>query len=231
MRTHRTTGVILSTALVGALAFGTAGTAFASPDVAPTGTSTASSAPAAPDPAALLAQVTSLGQIGAVLTPVTDAVKAVLAAPGNKLTPEEATKHADAVKAAIDAANAPAAPAAPAAPGLPLPVPVPVPPLPVPLPLHGAAHRAAPAAADLAGDALAGLQAAVGDLLKAATAGDPTAAVGAVLKVVTGLVNFLVAKVLGGGLPIPDLKGLPKLPALPALPVPLPPLPVPLPLG
>lgn len=259
MRTHRTTGVIVSTALVGALAFGTAGTAFASPDVAPTGTFTGRTAPAAPDPAALLAQVTSLGNVGAVLTPVTDLVKAVLAAPGNKLSAEDATKHADAVKAAIAAAKAPAAPAAvpaapaapavPAAPAAPAAPAVPavpaapavpavpeapaVPALPavpaVPgLPTHGvsAADRSAPRAADVAGDALAGLQTAVDNLLKAATAGDVPGVLTGALATVTGLVNFLVATVLGGALPAPDLPGLPKLPALPTLPVPLPPLPL-----
>ncbi|MEU3464179.1 hypothetical protein ABZ721_30015 [Streptomyces sp. NPDC006733] len=266
MRTHRTTGVIVSTALVGALAFGTAGTAFASPDVAPAGTFAGRTAPAAPDPAALLAQVTALGKLGGVLTPVTDAVKAVLAAPGNKLSPAEITKHTDAIKAAIDAAKLPAAPAVPAAPaapavpgapavpalpaapGLPAAPALPAAPLlpatPGALPaapalpaLPGVPRRgvipadvsaprhSAPRAADVSADALAALQAAVADLLKAAGSGDVAGAAAGALKVVTGLVNVLVAAVLGGGLPAPDLPGLPKLPALPSLPVPTPPLP------
>lgn len=247
MRTHRTTGVIVSTALVGALAFGTAGTAFASPDTDPGGTGTA--APAAPDVSTLLAQATALGRLGAVLTPVTEAVKAVLEAPGNKLSAADAAKDADAVKAAIAALAAvapatpaapalpatpavPAVPAAPAAPAAPVLPAVPTLPKAPVLPKApglpkapvrpgmlargvGATTFAAPRA-DLTGDALAGLQKAVTDLLKSSTSGDATGSVGGVVKVVTDLVNVLLSSLLGGTLPTADLAGLPKLPALPA---------------
>ncbi|WP_306453552.1 hypothetical protein [Streptomyces sp. Tue6028] len=70
---------------------------------------------------------------------------------------------------------------------------------------------AAKAPTDLKGDALAALQAAVDALLKAATSGDAAQVAPAVTAVVTGLVDFVAATVLGGGLPAPDLPGLPSL--------------------
>ncbi|MEI5098884.1 hypothetical protein RB200_09765 [Streptomyces sp. PmtG] len=67
-------------------------------------------------------------------------------------------------------------------------------------------------------------------LLKAVTSGDPTQVIPAVTGVLTGLVNTVVATVLSGGLPIPNLPGLPPLPKLPTDALPLPKLPVPLPI-
>jgi hypothetical protein len=82
-------------------------------------------------------------------------------------------------------------------------------------------------AKDLKADALAALQKAVDALLAAITSGDVGQVVPALTGVVTGLVNFLAATLLGGGLSAPTLPGLPPLPSLPGLPVPLPvPLPV-----
>ncbi|MER5404540.1 hypothetical protein [Streptomyces sp. NPDC002769] len=56
------------------------------------------------------------------------------------------------------------------------------------------------------------MQKAVDALVEAVTSGDATQVVPAATAVVTGLVNFAVAVVLGGGLPAPNLPGLPTLP-------------------
>ncbi|MGA5500960.1 hypothetical protein [Streptomyces umbrinus] len=249
---------------------------------------------------ALLAQVKSLGDVGGVLTPVTDLLNAVLKADNGQLPAADAAKLADAVKAAIAKASAaapaagaltppvkaerdqavptapptptapakPAAPTAPAVPSVPAKPAVPaapdtatspvvpstpttpttpakpapatpvtpvtpvappaalpeVPKLPAApaLPLPSGAERAvAEVPLDLKADALKALQAAVDSLVKAATSGDVAGVAAAALAVVTGLVNVVVATVLGGGLPAANLPGLPKLP-LPTGALPLP---------
>ncbi|MEV0554034.1 MULTISPECIES: hypothetical protein [unclassified Streptomyces] len=241
---------------------------------------------------ALLAQVKSLGDVGGVLTPVTDLLNAVLKADNGQLPAADAAKLADAVKAAIAKASAaapaagavtppvkaerdqavptapptpaaptmpavptapakpatpdsatspvvpsapatPATPAKPAAPATPVTPVTPVaPPAALPevpklpaapaLPLPKDAERAvAEAPLDLKADALKALQAAVDSLVKAATSGDVAGVAAAALAVVTGLVNVVVATVLGGGLPAANLPGLPKLP-LPTGALPLP---------
>ncbi|MFJ9349696.1 hypothetical protein [Streptomyces sp. NPDC101237] len=184
---------------------------------------------------ALLAQVKSLGDLGAVLKPVTDLLDTVLAADNGQLTPDQAGPLGDAVKAAIAqvTAAAPAASpaaAAPSAPALPSTSALPAAPVRAAFPAPAAAQAkglgGAPAAKDLTGDALKALQSAVDALLKAATSGDPAQVPPAATAVVTGLVNLLAAILLGGGLPAPDLPGLPSLPAAPSLPA-TPSLPVP----
>ncbi len=84
---------------------------------------------------------------------------------------------------------------------------------------------------DIKADALAALQKSVDTLLTAVTSGDVANVAPAVTGVVTSLVGFVAATLLGGGLPAPDLAGLPPLPKLPVevppLPVPVPPLPLP----
>ncbi|MEU6124512.1 hypothetical protein [Streptomyces sp. NPDC047123] len=192
---------IATTTLCATLLLGTAGPALAS-DATRDETRTASSAPA-PDAAALLGQAQQLNSLGGVLTPVTDLLSAALQAKDGKLAPEDAKKHADAVKKALEAAAKPPvkAPADPAAA---------VPQLPT-----GGSPRDAKAPVDVKADAVAALQKAVDELVKAATAGDPKAVLAAAPTVLTGLVNLTVATVLGGGLPAPNLPGLPKLPALP----------------
>ncbi|MEU0641865.1 hypothetical protein [Streptomyces umbrinus] len=250
---------------------------------------------------ALLAQVKSLGDVGGVLTPVTDLLNAVLKADNGQLPAADAAKLADAVKAAIAKASAaapaagaltppvkaerdqavptapptptapakPAAPTAPAVPSVPAKPAVPavpdtatspvvpstpatpttpakpaapatpvtpvtpvappaalpeVPKLPAApaLPMPSGAERAvAEVPLDLKADALKALQAAVDSLVKAATSGDVAGVAAAALAVVTGLVNVVVATVLGGGLPAANLPGLPKLP-LPTGALPLP---------
>ncbi|MER6181414.1 hypothetical protein [Streptomyces sp. NPDC001652] len=173
----------------------------------------------------LLAQVQTLGNLGSVLAPVIDVLNAVLKADDGQVSPEQATQLLDAVKAAIAKVTAaapapvplPTDPPATTTPTDALPLPVPA----LPLPADKSADDAKAPSADAVGDALATLQTAVGDLLAAATSGDPTKVVPAATKVVSSLLNAIVALLLGGGLPLP----------LPAdLPVPVPPLPVPLPL-
>ncbi|MFG2838798.1 hypothetical protein ACGFYE_27805 [Streptomyces zaomyceticus] len=105
---------------------------------------------------------------------------------------------------------------------------------PVGLPVTAGAKAAwsgrAAAPADVVADALATVEKAVAALLASVTSGDAGAVVPQVTATLTSLVNLAVATVLGGGLPAPDLAGLPALPALPAavpeLPVDPPELPV-----
>ncbi|MER7686719.1 hypothetical protein [Streptomyces sp. NPDC097610] len=202
---------------------------------------------AAPVPGAdaLLAQVKSLGAIAGVLAPVTDLLDAALKADNGQLSADQAAKLAQAVKDAIAKASAAAPPATttPALPTLPTTLPA-VPTLPS-VKKSAEAHddsavagdqdnkaprdksSRAPAARDLAGDALTALQKAVDALVAAATSGDATKVVPAATAVLTSLVNFVVAVVLGGGLPAANLPGLPPLPALPTPALPTPALPTP----
>ncbi|MFD4510415.1 hypothetical protein [Streptomyces sp. NPDC058457] len=212
----------LATALCAALLAGVTGPAAVAADPAHERTRATSQAPV-PGADALLGQTRSLGDLAAVLKPVTDLLGAALKADDGQLTPDQASQLADAAKAAIAqltaAAPAPALPSTPALPSAPA------------LPAVAAAVAAqakglgdAPAAKDLAGDALKALQTAIDNLVKAVTSGDAGQVVPAVTAVLTGLVNYLAALLLGGGLPAPDLAGLPALPGLPAAtPLPLPP--------
>jgi hypothetical protein len=178
----------------------------------------ASSAPV-PGADALLAQVKGLGDVGGVLTPVTDLLTQVLKADNGQLSADQAKTLGDAVTAAIAkvTAAAPAAPAVPAVPAAPAVPAVPaVPGVPALPSLKSGDDSKAKAPADLAGDALASLQKAVASLLTAVTSGDVSKVVPAVTGVVTGLVNVVAATLLGGGLPAPSLAGLPALPSLPS---------------
>ncbi|MFI6465630.1 hypothetical protein [Streptomyces sp. NPDC050528] len=175
----------------------------------------ASSAPV-PNADALLAPVKSLGDLGSVLTPVTDLLTQALKADNGQLSADQAKTLGDAVTAAVAKITA-AAPAAPAVPAVPAAPAVPaVPAVPALPSLKSADDSKAKAPADLAGDALASLQKAVATLLAAVTSGNVAGVVPAVTGVVTGLVNVVAATLLGGGLPAPSLPGLPALPALPS---------------
>ncbi|WP_051926372.1 hypothetical protein [Streptomyces durhamensis] len=166
---------------------------------------------------ALLAQVTLLANLGIVLTPVTGLLTAVLKADNGQLPTDQATALVQAAKDAI-AKVTPAAPATPtAAPTTPA--------TPGPLSPRTTTDHRATTRADLAGDALANLTKALDALLKAITSGDATQVVPAVNGVLTGLVNYLAALLLSGGLPAPNLPGLPTLPSLPGVPVPVPTVP------
>ncbi|MEV0441972.1 hypothetical protein AB0I84_05130 [Streptomyces spectabilis] len=240
---------IATTTLCAALLLGTAGPAIAM-QAESRQEVTAAEVPL-PGADALLGQVKALGDLGGVLTPVTDLLNAALKADNGQLPAADATKLAEAVTAAIAKVTAaapvappaavPAVPEAPAAPAVPpaavpeAPAAVPqapaVPQLPVALPkLPLGGPQAAQAPLDIKDDALKALQTAVDTLVKAVTSGDPTQVVPAVTGVVTSLVNVAVATVLSGGLPIPNLPGLPALPKLPTDALPLPKLPVPLPI-
>ncbi|WP_405948104.1 hypothetical protein OG588_17440 [Streptomyces prunicolor] len=181
----------------------------------------ASSAPV-PNADALLAPVKSLGDLGSVLTPVTDLLAQALKADNGQLSADQAKTLGDAVTAAVAkitaaAPAAPAVPAVPAAPAVPAVPAVPAAPALPALPsLKSGDDSKAKAPADLAGDALASLQKAVATLLAAVTSGDVAGVVPAVTGVVTGLVNVVAATLLGGGLPAPSLPGLPALPSLPS---------------
>ncbi|MFD9908511.1 hypothetical protein [Streptomyces sp. NPDC059063] len=225
---------IATTALCATLLIGTAGPALALQDEARKQPPAAANLPV-PGADALLAQIKTLGDLGTILTPVTDLLTAALKADNGQLPAADATKLTQAVTDAIAKITA-AVPAVPPAAQTPTTPQAPaLPQLPLPLPLGGpqSAEKAA-APLDLTGDALAALQKAVDALLKAVTSGDPTQVVPAATSVLTSLVSTVVAVVLGGGLPIPNLPGLPALPKLPlptdALPLPKLPVPLPLPL-
>ncbi|MDG9716769.1 hypothetical protein [Streptomyces sp. DH24] len=155
-----------------------------------------SQAPVA-DAKALLAQTRSLGDMSHTLKPATDLLEAVLKADNGRLTPQESAKHADAVKDAITKAGA----AAPA--GIPATT----------LPAPATAKAPAP---DLKATSLNELQKSVDSLLKSATSGDSGQVQPGVTGVLSSLVNFVTATLLGSGLPAPDMAGLPALPALPS---------------
>lgn len=177
----------------------------------------ASQAPV-PNADALLAQVKSLGDLGGVVKPVTDLTNAVLKADNGQLPLDEATKLTDAVKEAIAAASAaaqtpatppvslPTTPAVPATPALPVVS-------TLPAPLRDAEAVKVPL--DIKANSLAALQKSVDALLEAVTSGDVANVVPAVTDVLTNLVGFVAATLLGGELPAPDMAGLPPLPKLP----------------
>ncbi|MGC0340653.1 hypothetical protein [Streptomyces sp. SLBN-8D4] len=179
---------------------------------------------------ALLAPVKSLGDLGTVLTPVTDLLNAVLKADSGRLPAADVGTLG---KAATDAlakvsAAVPAAPATPALPATSAASPAPAlpatPALPVLPTLAKNSGDAKPrAAAGLIGDALAALQKAIDALLQAVTSGDVTQVAPAATSVVTGLVSTVTATLLGGNLPAVNLPGLPmstpSLSATPPLPV------------
>ncbi|MGV9451310.1 hypothetical protein [Streptomyces sp. NPDC003635] len=217
---------IAVSALCATLLIGIAGpTAMAADDSARERTHAALNAPV-PGADALLAQVKSLGNLGTVLTPVTDLLNAALKADNGQLPAADADKLGQAVKDALakvtaaapaaPSANLPATPATPNAPATPaapaLPNAPALPTLPT-LPTLSKSDDKAPSAelpADLVADALATVQKAVDALLKAVTSGDVGQVVPAVTGVLTGLVNVVAATLLGGGLPAPSLPGLPR---------------------
>ncbi|MGW0417333.1 hypothetical protein [Streptomyces sp. NPDC003015] len=186
---------IASTALCAALLVGTAGPA-AVADPARERARTASGAPL-PDADTLLAQVKSLGDLGGVLTPVTDLLNSVLKADNGQLSAAEANRLGTAVKDAIAKATT----TAPAHPADTLPAPT------------RSGVNASVAPADVIGDALAALQKAIDELIKAVTSGDAAQVPPAVTGSVTSLVNTVAATLLGGKLPRPSLPGPPGLPA------------------
>ncbi|MFF1694055.1 hypothetical protein ACFVXC_10585 [Streptomyces sp. NPDC058257] len=212
---------IATTVLCTSLLLGTAGPVMAAGSDSPHGSSQEAARAPVPNADALLAQVKTLGDAGGVLTPVTDLLTTVLKADKGQLPAADATKLAAPVKNAITKAaavapKAPALPQTPAAPGLPDTAALPQTPA---LPQAPALPKALPdgtrVAADPKADALKALQASVDALVKAATGGDVAKVASAVPPVLTGLVNLVAATLVGGGLPKPDLAGLPALPKSP----------------
>ena len=197
MRVSRNVGLVVSAALCGALAVGVAGPA--GPAFSAVADAPARSVSAAPVPGAdaLAEQNAALAGAGAVLQPVTDLVAGVLKAPDGKLPEDEAAEQAGEVKKALDGLVADAKAATDKA-GVP-----------------GGGSQAP--GAELVAKAAADLQAKVDALVKASAAGDAKATAAALQATLTGTVNVVVAIVLGGDLPAPDLEGLPKLPSLPGV--------------
>ncbi|WP_353943748.1 hypothetical protein ABII15_20325 [Streptomyces sp. HUAS MG91] len=192
---------IATSALCASLLIGAAAPVFAADSADERASRTVVSSTAAPDAATLLNQVKTLQDTAGVMTPVTGLLDAVLKTKDGKLPADEAQKHADAVKSAIDTAKEQAAA-------------VPVPKAPDAAVPDDA--KAPPAVKDVQAEALTALQAAVDALVKSATSGDVKALPTQAPAVVTGLVNVLAATLLSGALPAPDLPGLPALPQLPA---------------
>lgn len=210
---------IATSVLCASLLLGAAGPVIAAESDSPHGS--VQEAARAPVPGAdkLLAQAKTLEGLGEVIDPVTELLNHVLKAEDGRLSQADATELDDAVKDAItkEAAAAPKSPALPETPAAPDTAALPQTPA---LPEAPALPRAPSddddkAAADPKADALKALQTAVDGLVKASTGGDATAVAGAVPPVVAGLVNLAAATLLAGGLPAPDLAGLPALPKLP----------------
>ncbi|MGW6023291.1 hypothetical protein [Streptomyces sp. NPDC055099] len=206
---------IATTVLCASLLVGTAGPVIAAESDTSHGSTQGTAREPVPDADKLLAQVKVLGDAGGVLTPVTDLLTAVLKADKGQLPAADATKLAAPVKDAITKAEAqpskaPELPQTPAVPEAQT--------LPQPLALSKALPDDETASADPRADALKALRTSVDALVKAATGGDSKAVAGAAPTVVTGLVNLVAATLVGGGLPAPDLAGLPSLPKAPELP-------------
>ncbi|MGC9499100.1 hypothetical protein [Streptomyces sp. WG7] len=187
-----------------------------------------------PDAAELQSQVGSLAGLGAVLTPVTDLLGAVLKADDGRLSTEEADKLAAAVKDALAKAEAADADADDVAstpgtttPGTTTPAQPPAAETPVTLPAPVVAQSSdgTTAVAGLAAAAHADLMAQIDALLKATTSGTAAQVSPAVEEVVTGVVNVVAATLVGSGLPAADLAGLPALPSAPEAATPQAPVP------
>ncbi|WP_370150324.1 hypothetical protein [Streptacidiphilus sp. EB129] len=244
----RRAGIVVATIACGALTLGTAGTSAAvghrpapSSAVPTTGTRLPT-----PDASSAVALLSNLGVVG----PVADALKAALAVPPD---PTKVTGLVATAKTALNALLAVAPVPVP-------PVPVPAPPVPVPpaaaphlapkggavVPKGGAhvvskvsTHVTPPVPVPtpptpdpqaLITQAVAQVTSALDAVVTAVTSLDPTKILAAVTATVQAAVNLVTSVLLGGGLPVPNLPGLPPLPvSVPPLPVPTPPLPVPVP--
>lgn len=201
MRISRTAGFVVSSVVCGALVFGSAGGAIAAPvPASPVPGGYAAEDPL-PDAGKFTSQVKLLKGIDGVLTPVTDLLDAILAAAG-KLSPAEIAKHTKAIDSALKEL--------PKGSGTALEVPAgPAPALP-----PASTPRSDPGQ-DLKTKAVADLRTKVGALLKASEAGDAPKVTEALDAAVTSTLNVVVSIVVGGGLPAPDLAGLPELPKVP----------------
>ncbi len=134
---------------------------------------------------ALLTQINGLGDVGTVLAPVTALLTAVLKADNGQFSPHEATLLVGAAKSAVADAGRRA---------------------------PGTAATTPTAPGGLPADALAALDKALDTLRTATTSGDVAQVAPAVNAVLTGLVDYLAAVLLGSGLPKADLSGVQTLP-------------------
>ncbi|MEU3369474.1 hypothetical protein ABZ734_03125 [Streptomyces sp. NPDC006660] len=148
----------------------------------------------------------------AMIVPSTPAMPSTPAAPSTPAVPASPAAHAKPATPAVPAVPAtpatPAKPATPAAPAAPATSVLSTRPS---APLGGPEEAAGPA--DVRAEAVSALRKSVDDLVKAATSTDAARVVPAANSVVSGLVGVVVATVLGAGLPVPDLPGLPEHPA------------------
>ncbi|MFI6687280.1 hypothetical protein [Streptomyces sp. NPDC050485] len=221
---RRLAAVALSTAIV----IGSAGTAMAAESHSPSSVRAEVPVPGGDVPVpgadALLAQVNSLGDMGGVLTPVTDLLNAVLKADNGQLPAADAEALLAKATAALDKVKSaplavPATPSVPSTSALPAVPATPSVPstsaLPAAPKLPAGSPQNAAALLDLKADAVAALKKALGALVKDVTSLNVAGVVPDATAVITGLVGVVVATVLGGGLPVPNLPGLPALPKLP----------------
>ncbi|WP_051877247.1 hypothetical protein [Streptomyces natalensis] len=202
MRMSRKAGLLVSAAVCGALAWGAAGSALASIEHSPAPSRGAAPHKAPlPNTGELKAQAKSLAEISGVLGPVTDLINDVLTTADNgKLPADRITEHSKAVRNAISAVRQ-AGPEAPSAPS-------------ISQPDNGSRLVTGKSADDLRAAALTGLQTKTDALLKAIAADGPAAITSSVTQSVTALANVILSITLGG-LPAPDLPGLPAIPRLP----------------
>ncbi|WP_328906598.1 hypothetical protein OG230_28550 [Streptomyces sp. NBC_00234] len=206
MRISRKTGLLVSTAACCALTLGSAGAqAMAAAESPANSTGILAAEPTIPGAEQLGAQAGLLKDTSGVLAPVTELIDAVLKAPDGKLPEAEATKLAAPVTDSLAPFKEKAATTLPA-PDVATPG---VAPGPQAEPDPGAVLKA---------EAAADLQAKVDALVKAAASGKPAEVAAAVQATITGSLNVVVSVVLGGGLPAPDLAGLPALPKIPGVP-------------
>ncbi|MHC0430730.1 hypothetical protein ACX6XY_11135 [Streptomyces sp. O3] len=222
---------LATSALCATLFLGAAAPAIAAEDSVDRSRRTETQGAPVPGADRLLEQTETLGGVGDVLKPVTDLLGQALKADDGQLPEADAEQLAEAVKQAIDAVKGqvPEVPEVPEAPEVPETLEVPetpeapeapevpeapdVPDTTLPGDAKNAARNMAPV--DLQDEALDALLAAVEALVESVTSGDVAEVATQVPVVLTGLVNFVVATLLGGVLPAPDLPGLPDLPELP----------------
>ncbi|MEU3839106.1 hypothetical protein AB0E88_03575 [Streptomyces sp. NPDC028635] len=206
---------VASTALCATLALGIAAPAALAADAVPGGHRAASRAPA-PDADGVLDQVAGLGDLGALLKPVTDLLGNLLGTGSGQLGADDAADLTGTVQDALAEvqANLPSAtnvastvtttPSTAATPSTP-------------------ATPAAPAttASGHADAALADLQKAVDALVKATSSADNTQVGPATNGLVTGVVNLVNATLADSGLSTSGITGLTDVPAVSTLPAPL----------
>ncbi|MGP3925561.1 hypothetical protein [Streptomyces sp. 8N616] len=233
MRIPRKAGVLVSSAMCGALVAGTGAAVAVSETGTPARSAPERKAPGAqlPGADALLGQAKLLGDLGGVTRPVNDLVLAVLQSPDGRLPAAEANRYGEEIRRALaSVTQAPAVP--PATQPAPGQDPAILPAYDVPGAVDPAtdpaANAADPAAApaanaadpgqDLKAKAVADFETRLDALLRAIPAGDESVTAAAVQELLTGTVNVVASVMVGGGLPAANLDGLPPMPQVPGAP-------------